>query len=170
MKRPSTTDTTWKHHKQQILTYSWLRSKQEDAKPIVAGIIFYLNELVPSYEDLQALQIDLENEQTDVEIGAEDYEKIMNWDETMEYPQLSDELKERRSIRIITINDDEIESALERFDEVVDDIENSIIKEKNGCNIKNAWKAEAEERTCSACDFRTFCGNEKNKMKNFKVP
>lgn len=170
MKRPSTTDTTWEHHKQQILTYSWLRSKQEDAKPIVAGIIFYLNELVPSYEDLQALQIDLENEQTDVEIDSEDYEKIMNWDETKEYPQLSEELKERRSIRIITINDEEIESALERFDEVVDDIETSIIREKNGCNIKNAWKAEAEERTCNACDFRTFCGNEKNKMKNFKVP
>lgn len=170
MKRPSTTDTTWEHHKQQILTYSWLRSKQDDAKPIVAGIIFYLNELVPSYEDLQALQIDLENEQTDVEIDSEDYEKIMNWDETKEYPQLSEELKERRSIRIITINDEEIESALERFDEVVDDIETSIIREKNGCNIKNAWKAEAEERTCSACDFRTFCGNEKNKMKNFKVP
>lgn len=170
MKRPSTTDTTWEHHKQQILTYSWLRSKQDDAKPIVAGIIFYLNELVPSYEDLQALQIDLENEQTDVEIDFEDYEKIMNWDETKEYPQLSEELKERRSIRIITINDEEIESALERFDEVVDDIETSIIREKNGCNIKNAWKAEAEERTCNACDFRTFCGNEKNKMKNFKVP
>lgn len=170
MKRPSTKDNTWEHHKQQILTYSWLRSKQEDAKPIAAGIIFYLNELVPSYEDLQSLQIDLENEQTDVEIDSEDYRKIMEWDETKDYPQLSDDLKERRSIRIITINDREIEKALEKFDEVVEDIENSIIKERDGCNIKKAWKAEAEERTCSACDFRTFCGNKENKMKNFKVP
>lgn len=170
MKRPSITDTTWEHHKQQILTYSWLRSKQEDAKPVVGGIIFYLNELVPSYEDLQSMQIELENEQSDVEIDYEDYEKIMNWDETKEYPQLSEELKERRSIRIIPINESEIENALDKFDDVVEDIETSIIKEKEGCNIKKAWKAEAEERTCNACDFRTFCGNKKNKMKNFKVP
>lgn len=170
MKRPSTTDKTWQHHKQQILTYAWLRSKQEDAKPIAAGIIFYLNELVPSYEDLQALQIELENEHTDVEISKEDYDKIMGWDETKEYPILSEELKEKRSIRIITINNDEIDSALNMFDDVVEDIETSIINEKNGCKIKNAWKAEAEKRTCAACDFKTFCGNEKNKMKNFKVP
>ncbi|WP_303337141.1 PD-(D/E)XK nuclease family protein [Methanobrevibacter sp.] len=170
MKRPSTSDKTWEHHKQQILTYSWLRSKQEDAKPIVAGIIFYLNELVPSYEDLQSMQIEIENDQTDIEIGEEDFDKIMNWDKTKDYPQLSDELKEKRSFRIITINEDEIDNALEKFDAVVYDIEKSIIDERDGCNIKQAWKAEAEERTCNACDFKTFCGNEKNKKKNFKIP
>lgn len=170
MKRPSTRDKSWQHHKQQILTYSWLRSKQEDAKPIAAGIIFYLNELVPSYEDLQSLQIELENEETDIEIGEDDYNLIMGWDETKGYPQLSEELKEKRSIRIITINNEEIESALNMFDDVVGDIETSIINEKNGCKIKKAWKADGEKRTCSACDFKTFCGNEKNKMKNFKVP
>ena len=46
MKRPpyimtdEKSEDKWENHKQQILTYSWLRSKQEDSKPSVAGIIF----------------------------------------------------------------------------------------------------------------------------------
>ena len=47
-------------------------------------------------------------------------------------------------------------------DNVVNDIESSLIKEMNGCKIKDAWKAEAEDRTCSACDFRTFCNKKKS--------
>jgi len=39
-----------------------------------------------------------------------------------------------------------------------------------GCKIQDAWKAEADERTCTACDFRTFCKNNKNKTKDFKIP
>lgn len=170
MKRPSINDNTWMHHKWQILTYSWLRSKQEDSKKVIGGIIFYLNELVPSYEDLQAIQRDIEEEFTDIEIEHSDYEKIMNWDEDKDYPELSDELKENRSIRIIPVNNNEIKKSLEEFDEVVKTIENSMIKETEGCKIKDAWKAEADERTCNACDFRSFCSNKENKMKNFKVP
>ena len=98
MKRPPTVMTNpkaedkWETHKQQILTYSWLRSKQEDAKPIVAGIIFYLNELVPSKEDLVLIQDELENGLTDV--GSEferDVELIRNWQEDDKAPELSDE-------------------------------------------------------------------------------
>lgn len=53
-------------HKWQILTYAWLRRQQADAKPIVAGIIFYLNELVPSKEDLIVVQQDIHNNLTDI--------------------------------------------------------------------------------------------------------
>ena len=67
-----------------------------------------------------------------------------------------------RSIRIINIDDDLTENSLDQFDNVVNDIESSLIKEMNGCKIKDAWKAEAEERTCSACDFRTFCNKKKS--------
>ena len=75
-----------------------------------------------------------------------------------------------RSIRIIPIDDAKIEEALEKFDNVVKKIETSIIKESNGCKIQDAWNAEAEERTCSACDFKTFCKNNKNKSEEFKIP
>ena len=163
----------WEHHKQQILTYSWLRSKQEDAKTISAGIILYLNELVPSKEDLALIKEEINSDLTDVPLAGEfdeDVEKIMQWQEDDKAPNLSDEFKIARSIRFIKIDEEERKKALEKFDQVVCNIENSLIKERDGCRIKDAWKAEADERTCSACDFRTFCKNNSDITKDFKIP
>ena len=161
----------WETHKQQILTYSWLRSKQEDSKPIIAGIIFYLNELVPSKEDLVLINEELNNGLTDVGNEFEnDVELISNWKEEDKAPELSDEFKIARSIRIINVNDDETDTALLKFDSVVANIEESLIKEMKGCKIQEAWKADSDERTCSACDFRTFCKNNSVKTKDFKIP
>lgn len=163
----------WENHKQQILTYSWLRSKQEDAKTISAGIILYLNELVPSIEDLILIKEEIANDLTDIPQADEfsdDIELIFNWQEDDKMPNLSDEFKIARSIRFIEINDDERQKALEKFDNVVCDIENSLIEETNGCKIQDAWNAEADERTCLACDFKTFCKTYKNKSKDFKIP
>ena len=177
MKRPpcnvsASNNENWDYHERQILTYSWLRGKQEDKKP-VAGIIFYLNELVPSIEDLKLIKEDTHYHLTDVGDGEEyekDIELIENWTEDDEMPKLSEKFKTDRSIRIIPIDEKKINDALEKFDDVVEKIETSIIKEINGCKIQDAWKAEAEERTCSACDFKTFCKNNKNKNKEFKIP
>ena len=166
-------DHTWENHKNQILTYAWLREKQEDSKPVVAGIIFYLNELVPSKEDLMVIQQDIHNNLTDVpkkDEFKEDVKLIENWDEELKVPELSEEFKIERSIRIIDINHEEIEESLNEFDNVVNDIEESLIKEIKGCKIQDAWKAEGDERTCNACDFKTFCKNTKNKQKEFKIP
>lgn len=163
----------WENHKQQILTYSWLRSKQEDAKTISAGIILYLNELVPSIEDLILIKEEIANDLTDIPQADEfsdDIELIFNWQEDDKMPNLSDEFKIARSIRFIEINDNERQKALEKFDNVVCDIENSLIEETNGCKIQDAWNAEADERTCLACDFKTFCKTYKNKSKGFKIP
>ena len=85
-------------------------------------------------------------------------------------PKLSEKFKIDRSIRVIPIDDNKINEALEKFDTVVEKIETSIIKEINGCKIQDAWTAEGEERTCSACDFKTFCKNNKNKNEEFKIP
>ena len=177
MKRPPTeisdskAEDKWETHKQQILTYSWLRSKQEDAKPIVAGIIFYLNELVPSKEDLVLIKDELNNATTDVGYEwPDDVRRIENWQEEDKAPELSDEFKIARSIRIINVNDREREDALVKFDSVVADIENSLIKEMKGCKIQDAWKADSDERTCKACDFKTFCKNNSVKTKDFKIP
>ena len=177
MKRPpcnvsASNNENWDYHERQILTYSWLRGKQEDKKP-VAGIIFYLNELVPSIEDLKLIKEDIHYHLTDVGDGEEyekDIELIENWTEDDEMPKLSEKFKTDRSIRIIPIDEKKINDALEKFDDVVEKIETSIIKEINGYKIQEAWTAEAEERTCSACDFKTFCKNNKNKNKEFKIP
>lgn len=166
-------ENKWESHKQQILTYSWLRSQQEDAKSIFAGIIFYLNELVPSKEDLLLIQDEMKNNLIDeatLKKYEHDFELIENWQEDDKAPELSEEFKLNRSIRIININKMEIEESLEKFDEVVYNIEESLINEMKGCKIQDAWKAEADERTCSACDFKTFCKNNKNKPKEFKIP
>lgn len=176
MRRPSNQredDETWIRHKWQILTYAWLRRQQADAKPIVAGIIFYLNELVPSKEDLIVVQQDIHNNLTDIPKEGEfkkDVALIENWDEDAKVPELSSEFKTTRSIRIININDDEIEKALNEFDNVVNNIESSLIKEIKGCKIQDAWKAQGDERTCDACDFKTFCKNKKTKPKEFTIP
>ena len=178
MKRPpiksDRINNPWENHKQQILTYSWLRSQQEDSKPIFAGIIFYLNELVPSKEDLLLIQEELENDLTDDLIDYDNYiddiNLILEWKEEDKAPELSDEFKIARSIRIINIDDEEIDSSLNKFDNVVFNIESSLIKEIDGTKIQDAWIAESDERTCSACDFKTFCKNCKYKIEEFKVP
>ncbi len=179
MKRPPTrvdnpkSEDKWENHKQQILTYSWLRSKQEGSKPIFAGIIFYLNELVPSKEDLVLIKEEIKNETTDIGYQKEyenDIALIENWQEDDKAPELSDKFKIDRSIRIINIDENEQKKALLKFDKVVSNIENSLIKEIKGCKIQDAWKAEADERTCTACDFKTFCKNNSVKTKDFKIP
>jgi CRISPR/Cas system-associated exonuclease Cas4 (RecB family) len=177
MKRPpvkvldSKIEDKWENHKQQILTYSWLRSKQEDSKPIVAGIIFYLNELVPSKEDLVLIKDELNNDLTDIGNEFEnDVDLINKWEEEDKAPDLSDDFKINRSIRIINVDEEEQQKALYKFDSVVADIENSLIKEMKGCKIQEAWKADSDERTCSACDFRTFCKNNSDITKDFKIP
>ena len=179
MKRPPIevdnpkSENKWENHKQQILTYSWLRSQQEDAKSIFAGIIFYLNELVPSKEDLLLIQDEMKNNLIDdetLEKYENDFRLIENWQEDDKAPELSDEFKLERSIRIINIDNEEIDESLKKFDEVVYNIEESLINEIKGCKIQDAWKAEADERTCSACDFRTFCKNNSVNAKDFKIP
>ena len=158
----------WIQHEWQILTYAWLRRKQEDSEKPVVGIIFYLNELVPSNDDLKAIKEDLINNETDISIHSislEDWELIKNWNEDDDlaiHRDLSDKFKMDRSIRIINIDDDLMNDSLNEFDKVVSDIESSLVKEMNGLSIKEAWKADAEERTCTACDFRTFCNKKKS--------
>ncbi len=178
MKRPpvksNKINNPWENHKQQILTYSWLRSQQENSKPIFAGIIFYLNELVPSKEDLLLIQEEISHDLTDDGIDysqyADDVELIMNWKEDDKAPNLSEEFKIARSIRIINIDENEIGDSLDKFDNVVFNIESSLIKEIKGCKIQDAWAAESDERTCSACDFKTFCKNNSVKSKDIKIP
>ena len=158
----------WIQHEWQILTYAWLRKNQENSQKPVVGIIFYLNELVPSTDDLVAIREDLNNNQTDIskdDISKEDWNKLINWDEKLDLPihrDLSDKFKMDRSMRIINLDEDLMENSLNEFDNVVNSIESSMIKEMNGLSIKEAWKADAEERTCSACDFRTFCNKKRS--------
>ena len=107
-----------------------------------------------------------------INLAGVDIELIEKWNEDEKMPELSENFKIDRSIRIIPIskNSERIENALNEFDSVVEKIEESILKESNGIPIKHAWNAEAEKRTCSACDFKTFCNKHKSEFNNITIP
>lgn len=162
MRRPSLplkNENIWQYHEWQILTYSWLRSMQPDSKPIIAGIIFYLNELALSGEDMQALKSDIKNNSTDILPQKDDLSKILAWKRGDPVPTLSNDFLENRSIRIIPIDNKLIDGSLKEFDGVIDKIENSVLSEICGNTIKASWNTNPVERTCTACDFKTYCPN-----------
>ncbi|MGL4670259.1 MAG: PD-(D/E)XK nuclease family protein [Methanobacteriaceae archaeon] len=162
MIRPPETSDTWKHHKWQILMYSWLRSNQEGSKPVAAGIIFYIDELLPSPEDMEIIKKDiLSSEASKNNISPSDEENLIHW-EKGDIPHLSDKFIMDRSIRIVAIDELAIKESVNEFDNVVNSIEKSLIKENNGVPIKESWKAKGDPKTCNLCDFKSFCTKEKN--------
>jgi len=159
MRRPPVNSDEWLYHEWQILTYAWLRSQQPHSRHVVAGIIFYFNELAPSGEDMEELADDVNNRCTDIMPSGRDLQNIQNWRPRMPLPILSRTFRERRSIRVIPVTDDSIYESLRRFDDVVNDIENSVLSEMRGNAIINSWRTNPRQRTCTACDFKTFCPN-----------
>ncbi|MCK9151804.1 PD-(D/E)XK nuclease family protein [Methanobacterium alcaliphilum] len=159
MSRPASDSDSCLHHEWQILTYAWLRSKQPNAKKITAGIIFYINELIPSLENFIELKEDVLNEKTDVEPRGFDLKAIKNWKKSESIPELSGQFKEKRSIRIIPITEDRIKESLNKFDEVVGEIEMCVYMESNNRGINSSWRYNPIERNCTVCDFKTYCPN-----------
>ena len=159
MKRAPLSSATWDYHKWQILTYAWLRSRQEESSPVVKGILFYINELVPFTKDMQDIKEDVVGENTDIVPQGNDLKEILKWKTNTPPPRLSEEFKTRRSLRLVDVKPDSVHHSLAEFDQVVDEIENCLLKEIKGKGIQNSWEARPEARTCDACDFRTFCNN-----------
>lgn len=172
MTRPSNQDATWKHHEWQILTYSMLRSKQPDSKKIVAGIIFYLNELELSEDNMDELKHDVIKKSTDIMPDKIDHNKIIRWRKGHRIPDLSSTFREIRSIRVIQIEEEQIENALHQFEKTVKKIESSVFKEIQGQNIKEAWDPPEypKESTCTVCDFKTICPHPSTKKYKPTVP
>lgn len=172
MRRPSVNDPSWKYHEWQLMTYSWLRSQQSGAKPVIAGIIFYLDELAPSKEDLNLIREDVNSGKTDVMPTGMDKTSILNWKSNSKVDdiKLTQLFKERRSIRVVSINSAGINDSLNNFDGAVDKIEDSVFSESSTGNINNAWTTNPIERNCTVCDFKTFCPNPSPKRYNPTVP
>lgn len=160
MRRPPKNDPnnrTWEYHEWQLLTYAWLRSRQPQSRSVVAGLLFYFNELIPLEDDIASLKGEIERDQTDVIPTGLDMQAVRNW--RSELPVLSTNFRERRSIRVVPVIDSLIDRGLNNFDEVVLKIENSVLKETGGAPIRDCWISNPVERTCDACDFKTFCPN-----------
>jgi CRISPR/Cas system-associated exonuclease Cas4 (RecB family) len=159
MRRPPSNSPTWQYHEWQILTYAWLRSQQPQSKPVIAGILFYLNELTLFRVDMKDLQDDVTNGSTDVMPQGSDLNNVLNLTQSAPLPQLSGPLREERSIRIIPCNQSSMNNALQQFDSVVDSIESCVLSEIRGNNITASWQPNPNQRNCTACDFKTFCPN-----------
>lgn len=170
MRRPPTNDPTWQHHEWQILTYAWLRAQQHQSRPIVAGIIFYLNELALSQEDIRRLQKDVRNNSTDIMPQGLDSQAIQNWRRNTTPPTLSRPFKEQRSIKIISVDDIHVQNSLQAFDNVVGNIESCVLFEMAGRSITSSWNPNPIERNCTACDFKTFCPNPAPRQYHPTVP
>lgn len=157
MRRPQTNNPLWRYHEWQVITYAWLRSQLPQSKPVVASILFYLNELALSRTDMEDLKSDVTNGLTDIMPQGLDLRNILKWRQKSPLPQLSEPFKEERSIKIVPCNLSRIGNALHEFDVVVNDIETCVLSEMSGNSIKNSWQLNPIERNCTLCDFKTFC-------------
>lgn len=66
----------WDQYEWQVLTYADLRGRQSGAFPVKAGLLLYINELLPLASDLVDLREEIKNGQTDIQAADEDIE---NW-------------------------------------------------------------------------------------------
>ena len=170
MKRPPVNSPSWQHHQWQVLTYSWLRSMQPESRPVLTGILFYLNELSLFKEDLKLLKMEVRDESTDIMPSENDLNALLKWNTKSKAPNLSEMFKNERSIRFIQVENKTVDNSLVEFDQVVAEIENSIICEVNGKGIKSSWIPNPDKRTCDACDFRTFCKKSDSTKNVLTVP
>lgn len=151
----------WQQHDWQIQMYSWLRARKVGALPVAAGIILYVNELLPSTADVISLRKQIKDGLSDVEPmrGTEDYYVITGARAgTAAGRELSEAFRISRAIRVIPVTEASMQAAGAAFDGVVRDIEERIVKEIQVGAINSAWVPScADADTCSACDMRYFC-------------
>ena len=157
--RPSIGHKYWCQAEWQVQTYSWLRTKQQNSLPVVAGVLLYINELAPSGEDLVNLKKAIGENKTDVvpKHGSQDESLLNMWRQGAAIPDFSSSFRLARAIRVIPVTEDSSEEAAKRFDGFVMDIEKCVSKEASAGKILEHWKASGDEATCVACDFRHIC-------------
>lgn len=158
-RRPRTTHLYWSQGDWQIQTYAWLRGKQADSLPVVAGVLLYINELAPTSDDIASLKKEMADNSTDVlpENGSKDYYTINAWRQGDAIPELSLEYRLRRAIRVIPVTEESKKISTDEFDKTVQTIEHCVNQEAMSGVILENWSACGEEATCVACDFKSFC-------------
>jgi hypothetical protein len=147
----------------QVLTYAHLRGLLT-TKPVIAGVLVYLNELAPTKTDFFALRRACKSGTEGVLLppaGSDDEGVLLNWrGKTKEEqpPRLSFEYRLARAIRVIPIDDPSIRKALNSFDETVGKIEVCIADEAKTGKVISSWETNSShEPTCEACDSKTYC-------------
>lgn len=166
-------DDYWQQHDWQIQMYGWLRARKPEAKPVVAGVLLYVNELLPSITDVIHLRQQFQHGLTDVlpPRGSDDYYVLATARPgTGAGRELSQEFRLERALRVIPITPQSIAQAGAAFDGVVTDIEGRISSEINTGDIGAAWTPSCSDAsTCDACDARYFCPSPAGKGPNHVI-
>jgi hypothetical protein len=180
MKRPEEKGSgLWDIYEWQVHTYASLR-KTLTSKPIIAGVLFYLNELVPTKTDFLNLRRACRDKRKDIilpEPGSADEKLLMTWkpktaDEKP--PLLSIEYRLKRAIRVMPITQKSIDNSLKQFDNTVAKIEKCMADEARTGQVINSWDRNSDhEPTCEACDSKTYCPEYKTvnapKLPGYKI-
>ncbi|MGZ0710097.1 PD-(D/E)XK nuclease family protein [Coraliomargarita sp. W4R53] len=147
----------------QVHTYAHLRGLLT-SKPVIAGVLVYLNEFVPTKSDFYALRKACRAGDRTVLLpdpGSADEDVLLNWkpaNKGDEPPQLSFAYRLKRAIRVVPISDASIEKSLNSFDDTVGRIEVCIANEVNSGKVIPSWEKNAShDPTCEACDSKTYC-------------
>jgi hypothetical protein len=171
-RRPATTaisgGTTdyWRIYGWQLRTYAHIREKQPGSLPVVLGIVIYLNELLPTWDDLALFRADLAAYRTDVvpTPGSQDWAIIKMPIPRRRNPnfkrnrEISWDLRMRRALRLEPVYPIHVAESMDRFDRYVRLIEVSRSKENLSGSILASWpKNTSDPDTCTACDYQTFC-------------
>ncbi len=159
MDRPdlrSEEDKTWDYHAWQVQTYMWLRQKQVEAEgsdvPVIAGILLYLNELLPSDETLTKMKEQIAQGKTDVIPDKIDAGYLKNGQ------MGSNKYRMDRCFRIIPYDEAMLKTSLEEFDGVVAEIESKVIDEtRSSGDVMSHWGGTYKRERCTACDMKSFC-------------
>ena len=151
----------WLHEAWQVQTYAWLRRQQPNTNPVGAGILIYVNELSPSQSDLDELKREIAQKRTDVAptSGSPDYYALNTWQSGLSQPTptLTPDFLLQRAIRIVPVNNAEVNQAVAAIDNVVTQIEICALNENATGIIPSNWNANGGDDDCQACDFRRFC-------------
>lgn len=170
MRRPPLDDPSWEHQEWQLQTYAWLRRRQRPDRRVLAGVLLYLNELLPSETDMKHLARDVQEQVTDVAPGAADRAQILlrsrapiNDDTIHDEERLTAEnaltvpYREDRSFRLIEVDTGTTAGAVEQFRTVVAQIESAVHTEMRSSDVRAGWIPRPQQQTCVACDFKYHC-------------
>ena len=160
-RRPARSHPFWDQGEWQLQTYAWLRMRQPNSLPVAAGVLIYVNELVPVNDDLSELKREMQLSTTD-EIpvrGSQDAYLLSLWRAGMAIPNFSYEFRMRRAIRVVPVTSMSQVNATNHFDQVVLQIEQCVGSEASSGTISGHWNPCGDAETCAACDFRHFCPN-----------
>jgi len=153
----------WDIYGWQVQTYAHLRSIQddEDRYPVVGGALLYLNELFPTWTDVELQLKESRRNTTDVTLSSDpEAARILGAPRRgEEFPPLAPAaFRLRRALRVIPVTEASVQESLGKFDDVVARIETCRQREAAEGKVINCWERNAtDEGTCAACDSRTWC-------------